>query len=111
MRKKSVAIQFIPILKALAPIIAEGAAAAAGMAGLRKASSGMKEHETLGELEEKVLRIGRVTVGLAQQTKAAIEEQAAANAAFDRRIKFCLFISTVALAVALIALILVVLQQ
>ena len=101
------AIPFVPILKALAPLAAEAGTAALAFARRRNASSDLKESRSLKELEEGLLRISKVTVTLAEQTKALAEQQAAIDASLDRKIKICLFVALAALGFALAALVVV----
>lgn len=101
------AIQFVPILKALAPLAAEAGTAALAFARKRNSAGEMKEHRSLQELEESILRISKVTAALAEQTKALAEQQAAINASLEKKVRASLFLAVAALGVAVTALVLV----
>lgn len=101
------AIQFVPILKALAPLVAEASAAAFAFARKRNSPSEIKAQKSLQELEEGILRVNQVTVALVEQTKALAEQQAAINVLLEKKIKACLFVAIAALCLAVTALVIV----
>ena len=65
------ALQIIPILKALAPLIAQAGGVAAG---LRSSNVAAKMEDRVDTLERETLRAGEVLTGLAQQLQAIAQE-------------------------------------
>ena len=93
------AIQFLPILKALAPILVNAGAAAASFAGIRGSASALKSEERMRIIEEELARVGEVSANLAEVTQAIAEElrtQAAVNLALEKKMKRCLLLSAIA---------------
>ncbi|ACB74598.1 hypothetical protein [Opitutus terrae] len=91
-------IQVLPILKALAPLLAE----AGGMvAGLRSSGRAANIEVRTDKLEREMLRAGEVLSGLAQQLQAVAQElrvQAELVEAAQKRARVMLILSVVALA-------------
>ena len=102
------AVQIVPILKALATIIANSAPAVAQFAGMRKSAANLKVDERMRAIEEEVARVGVVVVGLAQQAQAIAEElraQAVLNESQEKKMNICLGLSIIALCLGCTALI------
>lgn len=104
------AMQVLPILRALAPLIAE----AGGMvAGMRSTGRATKVEERVEKLEGEMLRAGEVLSGVAQQLQAIAQElrvQAEATERLQRRAQATLIVSVVALVAGFSALIVAVVR-
>lgn len=72
----------MPILRALAPIVANAGTAAASLAGMRTAAN-LKTDERIRALEEQLVRMAEVSSGLAKQTQAIAQELAAQERAAE----------------------------
>lgn len=91
------AIQILPILKTLAPLIAD---AGRIVVGLRSSNDTQKEDRVL-KLEQQTIRAGEVLKGVAEQVQALAQElriQAETTEALKRKVDKLLIVSIVALA-------------
>ena len=91
------AIQILPILKTLAPLIAD---AGRIVVGLRSSNATQKEDRVL-KLEQQTIRAGEVLKGVAEQVQALAQElriQAETTEALKRKVDKLLIVSIVALA-------------
>lgn len=98
------AIQILPILKTLAPLIVDAGRIAVG---LRSSNVSQKDDRVLA-LEQQTIRAGEVLKGVAEQLQALAQElrvQAEATEALKRKVDVLLIISAVALAGGLSALV------
>ena len=101
------ALQVIPILKALAPLIAQAGGIAAGLRSSREAT---RMEDRVARLEQETLRAGEVLTGVAQQLQAIAQEltrQGELTEALQRRARFTMMGSAVAVALAVVALVVV----
>ena len=90
------AIQILPILKTLAPLIADASRIAVG---LRTANATQTEDRVI-KLEQQTIRAGEVLKGVAEQLQALAEElriQAESTEALKRKVEKLLIISVIAL--------------
>jgi hypothetical protein len=97
------AIQILPILKTLAPLIVDAGRIAVG---LRTSTAAQKDDRVLA-LEQQTIRAGEVLKGVAEQLQALAEQlrvQAEATEALKRKVDVLLIVSAVALASGLGAL-------
>ena len=104
------ALQVIPILKALAPLIAQAGGIAAGLRSTRDAT---RMEDRVGKLEQETLRAGEVLTGVAQQLQALAQEltrQAEVTQALQRRAAMMMVFSGGALAASVVALIVAVVK-
>lgn len=98
------AIQILPILKTLAPLIVDAGRIAVG---LRTSAASQKDDRILA-LEQQTIRAGEVLKGVAEQLQAVAQElrvQAEATEALKRKVDVLLIVSAFALAGGLSALI------
>ena len=99
------ALQIIPILKALAPLIAQAGGVAAG---LRSSNVAAKMEDRVDTLERETLRAGEVLTGLAQQLQAIAQElrvQAELVEAMRKKVTALLVVAGAAVCVGTTALI------
>ena len=68
---KLMAIQILPILRTLAPLIAD---AGRIVVGLRTSNSTQKEEDRLLKLEQQTIRAGEILKGVAEQLQALAQE-------------------------------------
>ena len=90
------AIQILPILRTLAPLIADASRIAVG---LRTANATQNE-DRLTKLEQQTIRAGEVLKGVAEQLQALAEElrvQSESTEALRRKVEKLLVISVIAL--------------
>lgn len=98
------AVQIIPILRALAPLIAN---AGGVVASLRSSGAAAKMEDRVAQLERETLRAGEILTGVAQQLQAIVEAlrvQAEQTEALRRRVLWLAILGLAALAVGLGAL-------
>lgn len=101
----TMAIQVLPILRALAPLIAE---AGGLVAGFRSSGKNTKVEDRVSQLEQQTIRAGEVLTGLARQLEAVANQlrvQAEATQALQRQAKISLIMSIVALGAGVGALV------
>ncbi len=99
------ALQVIPILKAVAPLIAQAGGIVAGMRSTREAT---RMEDRVSKIEQETLRAGEVLSGVAQQLQAVAQEltrQAEAVQALQRRAVMMMVMSGAGLVVAVVAVI------
>jgi hypothetical protein len=90
------AIQVMPILKALAPLMAEAGGIVAGLRGNKTA----RIEDRVGRLEQETIRAGEVLTGLARQLEAVANQlrvQAEATRRLQRTATIAIVLSSVAL--------------
>ena len=95
------AIQILPILRTLAPLIAD---AGRIVVGLRTSNSTQKEEDRLLKLEQQTIRAGEILKGVAEQLQALAQElrvQAETTDALKRKVEKLFIVSISALAVGL----------
>lgn len=100
------AIQIIPILKALAPLVAQAGSIAAG---LRSSNAAAKTEERVGRLERETVQATEVLSGLAQQLQVLAEQlrvQAEITERLQRRARVLLATSLAALGISVVAIVL-----
>jgi hypothetical protein len=98
------ALQVIPILRAVAPLIAQAGSIVAGMRSTREAT---RMEDRISKIEQETLRAGEVLTSVAQQLQAVAQEltrQAEAVQALQRRAVMMMVASGAGLVVAVIAL-------
>ena len=98
------AIQVLPILRTLAPLIAD---AGRIVVGLRTSGSASQTEDRFSKLEQQTIRAGEVLKGVAEQLQALAVElrvQAEATEALKRKVNTLMVVSIVALAAGLGAL-------
>ncbi|HYP16109.1 MAG TPA: hypothetical protein VEQ65_02780 [Opitutus sp.] len=98
------AVQIIPILRALAPLVLNAGSVVATL----RSSGGVKTEDRVARLEQETLRAGEVLTGLAQQLQAIAEElrvQAEQTEAMRRQARLCLIVAGVALLLSVTALV------
>ena len=98
------AIHVRPILRTLAPLIAD---AGRIVVGLRTSGSASQTEDRFSKLEQQTIRAGEVLKGVAEQLQAVALElrvQAEATEALKRKAKVLLVVAIVALAIGLGAL-------
>lgn len=105
------ALQFLPILKALPTLISSAGGIIASVNARKESSAVLKAEERIKRLEEDVLNTGKVLGGLAEQVQAIAQElrtYAELNESRARRLRALLWLavgacvtSSAALAVAL----------
>ena len=101
------AIQVIPIIKTLAPLIAQAGGIVAGMRSSREAT---RMEDRVNRLEQETLRAGEVLTGVAQQLQAIAQElkrQGELTESLQRRARFIMIGSAVAVTLAVVALVVV----
>ncbi len=101
------AIQIVPIIKALTPLIANASGIAAAVAQRRKGTGDLRTEDAIRRLEDDLIRTGEVLSGLAEQVAALAEEvraQAELNERVAQRLKRRLWLSAGALAISVVAL-------
>lgn len=99
------ALQVVPILKALAPLIANASEIAAR---IRTARSAERFEDRLRRMEEEAMRAGEVLAGVTQQLQALAEElkvQAEWNERQQKRVRVAWAFAGVSFAVAVAALV------
>ena len=98
------AIHVLPILRTLAPLIAD---AGRIVVGLRSSGAASQTEDRFSKLEQQTIRAGEVLKGVAEQLQALALElrvQAEATEALKRKVNAVLIVSIVALATGLGAL-------
>ena len=98
------AIQVLPILRTLAPLIAD---AGRIVVGLRTSGAASQTEERFSKLEQQTIRAGEVLKGVAEQLQALALElrvQAEATEALKRKVNILLVVAIAALATGLAAL-------
>jgi hypothetical protein len=98
------AIQILPILRTLAPLIADAGRIAVGL----RTSAASQTDDRVVRLEQQTIRAGEVLKGVAEQLQALAQElrvQAEATEALKRKVDVLLIVSALALAGGLGALV------
>ena len=96
---KLMAIQILPILRTLAPLIAD---AGRIVVGLRTSNSTQKEEDRLLKLEQQTIRAGEILKGVAEQLQALAQElrvQAETTDALKRKVEKLFIFSISALVI------------
>ncbi len=102
------ALQFIPVLKALSTIVATAGTAAASLEALRKASPHPALEPRIRALEEESARVAQAVASMAQQTQTLaleLQQQATRLQARERNLNLVLIVSVVSGILAVAALI------
>jgi hypothetical protein len=98
------AIHVLPILRTLAPLIAD---AGRIVVGLRSSGAASQTEDRFSKVEQQTIRAGEVLKGVAEQLQALALElrvQADASEALKRKVTVLLVVSIVALAAGIVAL-------
>jgi hypothetical protein len=98
------ALQVLPILKALAPLVVN---ASGLVSSFRSSESNLKIEDRLRKLEGEALRAGEVLTGVTEQLQALAHElrvQAEVNEAHEKRVKAALLLGVLGMGTALAAL-------
>lgn len=105
---RGMALQVIPILKAVAPLIAQAGGIVAGMRSTRETT---RMEDRVSKIEQETLRAGEVLTTVAQQLQAIAQElkrQAEVTERLQRRAWTMMIVAGAALVVAGVALVVVV---
>ena len=98
------AIHIIPILKALAPLVANASGVVANLSSTKTAAG---SDEKIRRLEEGAIKAGELLSAITEQTEAIARElkaQAEINEALERRARRATVVAWAAVAIALAAL-------
>jgi hypothetical protein len=97
------ALQILPILRTLAPLIADAGRIAVGL----RSSNATQREDRVAKIEQQTIRAGEVLKGVAEQLQALAQElriQAETTEALKRKVEKLLIVSIVALVGGLSAL-------
>ena len=104
------AIQIIPILKALAPLVANASGIVANM---KSSKTTADTEEKIKRLEEGAIRAGELLSAITEQVEAiaqALREQVELNEAYAKRAKRAMGVAWAAMGVAVVAVVYVLIR-